>query len=70
MACKTTAITGTDGDLDRFPEFPPRDDMRNWQFLYRNAQAAALATGLRPTVTVRPRQPARRDGKPQAPGAT
>ena len=55
MACKTTAITGTDGDLDQFPEFPPRDDMRNWQFLYRNAQAAALATGLRPTVTVRPR---------------
>ena len=46
MTSKTITIDGTDGELDRFPEFPPRDDMRNWKLLYRNAQAAALMAHL------------------------
>ncbi len=54
MTSKTTAAAGTDRELERFPEFPPRDDMRNWKFLYQNAQAAALAThlGNPETITV------------------
>ena len=53
MACKTITIAGTGRDLDLFTEFPPRDDMRNWQFLYRNGQAAALMAHLgNPETTI------------------
>ena len=46
MTSKTITITRTHRELDRFPEFPPRDDMQNWKYLYQNAQGAALATHL------------------------
>ena len=54
MTSKTITITRTDREIDRFPEFPPRDDMQNWKYLYQNAQAAALAThlGNPETITV------------------
>ncbi len=46
MTSKTTSAAGTDRELERFPEFPPRDNMQNWTCLYQNAQAAALAVHL------------------------
>ncbi|MCY4652518.1 MAG: Uma2 family endonuclease [Dehalococcoidia bacterium] len=53
MTSKTTAIARTDRELERFPEFPPRDDMQNWKFLYQNAQTAALAVHLgNPETTI------------------
>ena len=54
MTSKTIPITKTSGKLHRFPTFPPRDDMQNWKYLYRNAQATALAAhiGNQETTTV------------------
>ena len=53
MTSKTITIAGTDRELDRFPEFPPRDDMRNWKLIYRNAQATALMAHLgNPETTI------------------
>ncbi len=33
MTSKTIATARTDRELERFLEFPPRDDMRNWNFV-------------------------------------
>ena len=36
-------------DIDeptQFPDFPPREDMQNWQFLYRRSLLGAIATHL------------------------
>lgn len=38
---KTGAKTG--GKLRQFPDFPPREDMHNWLYLYRRSFPAALA---------------------------
>ena len=42
MITKTT----TDREFEPFPEFPPRDDMQNWNHLYKNSQATAIALHL------------------------
>ena len=36
----------TDAEPTQFPDFPPRDDMQNWQFLYRRSLLGAIATHL------------------------
>ena len=37
--------TDTD-EPTQFPDFPPREDMQNWQFLYRRSLLGAIATHL------------------------
>ncbi|MCY4653043.1 MAG: Uma2 family endonuclease [Dehalococcoidia bacterium] len=46
MTTKTTTFTKPDRDFKPYPEFPPRDDMQNWNYLYSRGQAAALAIHL------------------------
>ncbi len=43
MTSKTITLTTSAGKAERFPEFPPRDDMRNWLYLYDPALLTALA---------------------------
>ena len=43
MTSKTITLTREDGTLDRFPDFPPRDDMQNWLYLYAPTVVSALA---------------------------
>ena len=47
MTSKTTALTQVREDLERFPDFPPRDDMQNWFYLHESAVGSALAIHLR-----------------------
>lgn len=44
----------TDAEPTQFPDFPPRDDMQNWQFLYDRSIPESLATylGDRPNTLV------------------
>lgn len=44
----------TDAEPTQFPDFPPRDDMQNWQFLYDRSVPESLATylGDRPNTLV------------------
>ena len=42
MVGKTTTPTRTHTELERFPEFPPRDDMNNPIYLYRPSYIYAL----------------------------
>ena len=53
MTSKSITITTTDRGFEPFPEFPPREDMQNWNHLYSRGQAAALALhlGERETTT-------------------
>ena len=46
MTTKTTTFAKPDRDFEPYPEFPPRDDMQNWNYLYSRGQAAALAIHL------------------------
>ena len=34
MTSKTTMLTQEKGKLERFPDYPPREDMQNWLHLY------------------------------------
>ena len=43
MTSKTIAPAITERDFEPYPEFPPRDDMQNWNHLYSRGQAASLA---------------------------
>ena len=54
MTSKTTMLTQTKEELERFPEYPPRDDMQNWLHLYKTSIATALAIHFAgdPDVTV------------------
>ena len=47
MTSKTITLTREDGKLDRFPDFPPRDDMQNWLYLYDTAIVSSLAIHFR-----------------------
>ena len=42
MVGKTITLTSTHTELERFPEFPPRDDMNNPIYLYRPSYIYAL----------------------------
>ena len=54
MTSKTATLTITERDFEPYPEFPPRDDMQNWNHLYSRGQASALAiyVGEDETTTV------------------
>ena len=43
MTSKTTTLTKAAGKLERFPDFPPRDDMQNTSHLHRHSILTALA---------------------------
>ena len=43
MTSKATTLTQEEGKLERFPEYPPRDDMQNWLYLYETAVVTTLA---------------------------
>ena len=47
MTSKTTTLTQKREELERFPDFPPRDDMQNWFYLHESAVGSALAIHLR-----------------------
>ena len=51
MTSKTTALTQLREELERFPDYPPRDDMQNWFYLHASAVGSALAIHL-PNATV------------------
>ena len=54
MTGKTTTLTQKRGELERFPEYPPRDDMQNWLYLYETAVVTSLSIHFadEPDVTV------------------
>ena len=43
MTGKTTTLTQQSGALEHFPEYPPRDDMQNWLYLYEPTITSSLA---------------------------
>ena len=43
MTGKTTTLTQQRGELERFPDYPPRDDMQNWLHLYEPSIVTSLA---------------------------
>ena len=54
MTSKTTTLTQVKGELERFPDYPPRDDMQNWLYLYETSIVTSLAIHFagEPDVTV------------------
>ena len=52
MTSKTTTLTERAGKLERFPDFPPRDDMQNWFYLHASAVGSALAIHLPNAIVV------------------
>ena len=54
MTSKTTTLTQQMGELERFPDFPPRDDMQNWLYLYDSSILTSLVIHFadEPNVTV------------------
>ncbi len=54
MTSRTTTLTKEAGRLDRFPEFPPREDMQNTSHLHLHSVLTALAIhmGNRETTLV------------------
>ena len=54
MTSKMTTLTQEEGKLERFPEYPPRDDMQNWLYLYDSSILTSLAIHFadEPNVTV------------------
>ena len=52
MTSKTTTLTQVTENLERFPDFPPRDDMQNWFYLHASAIGTALAIHLPNAIVV------------------
>ena len=54
MTSKTTTLTQVREGLERFPDYPPRDDMQNWRYLYDTSVITSLAIHYaeEPNVTV------------------
>jgi len=54
MTSKTTALTQVREELERFPDYPPRDDMQNWLYIYDTSVITSLAIHYadQPNVTV------------------
>ena len=69
MTSKTITLTGS--ETETFPDFPPRDDMQNWLYLYDTTIVSSLAIYFRDTphtvvaseVPVRPNLPNREDAR-------
>ena len=51
MTSKTTTLRQEAGRLERFPEYPPRDDMQNWLYLYNPGVLNSLDIHLKKTLT-------------------
>ena len=51
MTSKTTTLTQREARLERFPDFPPREDMQNTSHLHRHSILTALAIFLGNTET-------------------
>ena len=49
MTSKTTTLIQEAGKLKRFPEYPPRDDMQNWRYIYDPGLLHSLGIHLRKT---------------------
>ena len=60
MTSKTTMLTHLGAELERFPDYPPRDDMQNWLHLYETSIVTSLAIHFadEPDVTVASEVPA------------
>ena len=43
MTSRTTTLTQTREELERFPDYPPRDDVQNWRYLYDTSVITSLA---------------------------
>ena len=54
MTSKTTMLTQEKGKLERFPDYPTREDMQNWLYLYDSSVLTSLAIHYadEPNVTV------------------
>ena len=54
MTSKTTTLTQETGKLERFPDYPPREDMQNWLYLYDSGVLTSLTVHFAdvPNVTV------------------
>ena len=54
MTSKTTTLTQIKEKPERFPDYPPRDDMQNWLYLYDTSVITSLAIHFadEPNVTV------------------
>ena len=54
MTSKITTLTQEEGKLERFPEYPPREDMQNWLYLYDSSILTSLVIHFadEPNVTV------------------
>ena len=50
MTSKTTTLRQEAGRLERFPEYPPRDDMQNWLYLYNPGVLNSLDIHLKKTL--------------------
>ena len=46
MTSKTIIFTRGDGKIERFSDFPPREDMQNWIYLYQPTLLSALSIHL------------------------
>ena len=49
MTSRTTTLIQESGTLKRFPEFPARDDMQNWRYIYDPGVLSALSIHLKNT---------------------
>ena len=54
MTSRTTTLIRKGIVEERYPDFPPRDDMQNWRHLYRNGMQMALQVHFQsePSITV------------------
>ena len=54
MTCRTTTLTQVREELQHFPDYPPRDDMQNWRYLYDTSVLTSLSIHYadQPNVTV------------------
>ena len=50
MIGKTATLIPEAGGPERFPEFPPREDMQNWRYIYDPGVLNSLAIHLRKTL--------------------
>lgn len=50
MTSRTTTLTQESGTLKRFPEFPARDDMQNWRYIYDPGVLNSLGIHLSRTL--------------------
>ena len=52
MTSKETTLTQIRDELERFPDFPPRDDMQNWFYLHESAVGSSLVIHLPNAIVV------------------